>query len=351
MSAAPDRPPRRFPTVRVSLALLALLVVALLVWYAVMVRPWLAPPDVTDRQLAALWEAVERATNEPAPLAGPPDELRGALERIAQVSLPDLQATLDRWRTSTDLDRADRDALIAQREVGERLVRWQKAGGGLGPGDPCRVDEDVPALPAFVAGQLTLAQAEVLQGGPTREEQVLAVLRLAAALRRGGSLDHAVVGMRLAEHVAAAAKRMGALDVLREHPALAPAPVEVWRAVNIEARCLDRGLERRFGELRHGWPVPTPATRGFPRSWVVPGPEFYQRERAMLRWWWGQRLAAAAPQALDPPRLAVALRLPDDPDELPKSPLVRERAVDLTEKIEDAGRAIEAYRRVLGNTP
>jgi len=349
MSGPAEKPRRPFPTVRLSLALLALLIVAMVGYYWFRVRPWVAAPDASERTRAGLWEAVERAAREPAPPSGPPDELKGALRRLAEVKV-DLEPALARWRERA-LTRADRDALLELREVGERLVRWSRAGGGFGPGEPCAMGEDLPPREVFLVGQLTLAQADVLPGGPSREEQLRAVLRLSTALRRGAGPMHLAAGMRLAEHLAAAARRMGALDVLRAEPALAPTPVEIWRGANVEAYCGDVLLERSFGELSHGWPQPTPATRDVPRSWIVPGPAYYQRERAMLRWWWGERLAAAAAHALDPPRLAAALRLPADPDELPRSLLVRLRAVDLADLIESAGRSVEAYREALATTP
>lgn len=341
MTAGPEK--RRRPGVVVlSLALLALLLIVMVGYWFLVVRPWTAAPDVSERRLAGLWEAVERAVAVPAAPAGPANELKGALERLAEA--PDLEPILDESREEGTLSPADVDALRLQRDIGERLVRWAQAGGGLGQGGPCVAGEEFPPLKLFLLGRLTLAQADVLTGEPTREEQLRAVLYLAHVMRRGAGPLHLAVGVRLAEHAAAAAKRMRALDVLRAHPGLAPEAAEVWRGVNAEAFCADALLERHFGDLSRGWPAETPATRGVPRSWIDPGPSFFRRERAMVRWWWGERLEAAKAQALDPPRLAEALRLPDDPEALPRSLMVRLLAVDLSELIVDAGRVIEEYR-------
>ena len=337
---------RRLRIVPLSLGLLLALVIAVFGYYWVVVQPWTTPPDASDREIAALWEDVERRAVVPVEATGPSHELARLLRQLEDAA--DLESTVTEWREKGRIDDIGRSALEAERDIGERLVGWMKADGGFGKVGPCVADEDFPPLRLMALGETALAMAGVLEGGPATPERLRSVLHLARVMRRGGGPLQLMAGLRLAEHVAAVAKRMDALAVLRGLPEYAPVEEEIWRAANAEAFCADEILERHFGGLSKRWPKESPATRGVPRSWIGIEPAFFRRERAMVRWWHGQRLADAAPAALDPPRLAEALRLPDDLDSLPKSLLVRMMAVDLAGPVGEGGQVIEAYREAVG---
>lgn len=342
----PDEKSRRVGPVSVSLVLFVALMTTMLVYYVVRVRPWTVGVDVTPAQLAELWSQVaSRAAAAPA-VAAEAGRLRGAAEALGRFQRSRLEEAVNAWQTSPALSAPNRNALEDAAEVGDALVAWARDEGGLGSADPCVNAEGFGTADLLLVGRITLAQAALLGGGSGLDDQrVLAVLRLATHMRRGQTLSGLVAGMRLALHVARAAERAEALQLLVDHPELAPAGHEIARTLNAEAFCLDARVQELLAD-DGGLPTTEAARADFPRAWVRVDAAFVEREREQLRYWLGHHLAAADERDL----VATAQALAGlSAEEIPHSLLVRAAIEDHTPGVKLALEDLNAYTALVGS--
>ena len=353
----PSSPRPAMPFIWASLVLTVLLVVGMVIYYHLAVRPWIAEPPVADEELRRLWQPVVDGATVTVAAGGPAEHLVAAMNHLGELDTDRVEVAVEAWRKGERLSDAQRNALSDARDVAAELVAWYRADGGFDVQDPCTAGERFGDLDLYLLGRLALAIAGVVGNAPPREDTVLAVLHLARAMRRGAGFAHLWAGLQLAIHVVGASERWDLVGLLRDHPELAPAPSDVVRTVYADVYCVDsRKIERFFDILKkQGWKLEAlkgraaEAARDLPRSWIQPGPSLFRRERRMLRWFWG-RLLDQAPRG-DPDDLeglADALRLPADRSALPRSFVVRAVAVDLSDEVRKSAARVAEYRRRVG---
>lgn len=343
---------RKFP---VSLPILSLLVtgvviVGVVLYWWLAVRPWTTPPEQSPEEIDALWAPVVAEVTVSAEAASGEEKfLSQALEALSALPQDALRGAVAAWQKREEVTAEHRVALRASLDAVNLLVTWWQRRGGLGNSDPCVTEERFPALDLLLLARVALAQRDHADVGPGRPQLYRAVERLGHVMRTGGGPVLFVAGVRVADDLIVAAERADMRDLLRDTDSLPPDESQVWRALNAEAFCVEKLLERHFAEIDKGWPLRSPKARGVPQAWFRPDAAFLQRERTMVRLWWGERLRLASERRGDPEALAAALRV--DWDALPRSLLVRVVAADLGDAAKETLLSIRAYHEKLGEQP
>ena len=253
------------PRARIVVAVLAALAIAMIV-YVARAWPWLASPDAARTEQA--WKVVrEAAVTPPAPVSSE-QKYRALLD--ATSAARSTIATLDR----EDHPRREESWPENVRETLDKLVAWAEASEG----------STTPSCERARVIDL-VALAKVAFRAQPDERRAVAFVRLSARLRRAGNLLEHRVGLSILEHALrwASAREGLPSNAFRE---LRADVTELRGAFARDAMCIDEavtgaaGLEdmTRVGEGEIPW-----IARRFARP---------ARERAMLRLFTGERLAA-----------------------------------------------------------
>lgn len=284
-----------------------------------------AAPEEMEGAEAERWREVEA-------LAAPPPECRAsaALLLEAQTSAPASGTVV--------VDDDGRIAPIAYGSLDERsraglelLHRHRQSRGGAG-GVP--EGERLRPIPLLGLGRLAIASSE----GEADLSRIEDAMALSRTLYRCGSLVHGMVGLILAEEVAAWARDRGVAptEALRS---LAPAREEM---VSLLARDAVFTYESVEGELHSPRASTSLAERA---RWLAGGLLDVEGGLRELRTALGDRVyvAAQAPADLAAAERAMAAR----EDARTSGPLVRALVIDLTPMVSEAEESIEAYDRWL----
>lgn len=319
--------------------ILVVLGLALAGWLAM--RPWLAPPAATPSAIERTWARVEQWAAASRHPGAPITALNAALDHLQRAKLAD-----DDWDPSrppqpvTDPE--------AQRALAA-LVEWS-ASGGLGEG-PCIGDPgDLEAPPPRFVAMFRLARLALAASPRSDDPQFVAAMRLGAHLRSRGPLVAGAVGFSIAREALAVAEARGQ-PLGPAFVAFAPRREEVVPLLAREAACsyamAEAAFSRGTSDLGKGTTIePDGWASRWSATWV--GPE---RELAMAKWYLGERVAAAAAAGDDLTAVAATQVLPDDPDALPASLLVRALASDAASVITDIQAELARYTARVGPPP
>lgn len=316
--------------VRIGVVVLVVAIVGLvaLVWRA---WPWLIEPPESPAVIDARWAEAQSLASASPESAGSDAGLVTALGHL-QASALDTSGPWDRARPAEGLE-LDAEALRAL----ESLVAWAEQGGGLG-GDPCVFGPSDAEPRLQVVSLSRLARLAIRAGRGPDDPLLVAALRLGAHLRQRGTLIAGVVGFSVADDALEVARARG--DAVKDaYIAHAPLREEVLPIFAREAVCAVRMAEQVFPG---GAPTTSEAVKqGRLARWLT-GRSGPGRELAMVRWYFGARLARAAeaPRDLDAVRAALAVE-PDE--ELPGSLLIHAMAFDHGGSLERMAATISAY--------
>ncbi len=283
---------------------LAGVVVALAAVYYVVLHPWLAMPGGDPAELEDQWRAVEAWARPADACYGSADLLIMAARSMEAVDadVHDALTGADGWPPQvahTDLPPEFDHALMS-------LLQWHLDGGGV---DPVELDEAVGALAVFELGKAAVASAGSVDPALVEE----AVLRLGWTYRECGQMIHGAVGFELAELVAENAQQRGTSPT-EVHRTYRPTQEQVF---GIAAREAVFTHELASSELKRS--LNSHNLNGAPG--IVPGLVDPDRELAMLRQFWGSRLAAASVDPTDGDLLVRQFEA--EQDDLPHSLVVR----------------------------
>ncbi|MCY0992684.1 hypothetical protein OV203_36430 [Nannocystis sp. ILAH1] len=316
--------------------LLVLLALAAAGWFAA--RPWLAPPSAPPEQVAGTWSRVEAWAAETRQPNAPIDELHAALGPLRRAGARD-----EAWEPTRPPepagDPATQQALAA-------LAEWGQS-GGLGD-ELCIVDPaDLSAGPPRTVEMFRLARLAFQYGRDDGDPAFAAALRLGAYLRSRGPLLAGAVGFAIARDALQVAEARN-LPAGPAFMAFAPRREEVLPILAREAVCSLRLAEAalRSGASGSQELADPGVVARWSTAWV--GPE---RELAMARWYLGERVAAAAAAGDDLTAVAATQTLPDEPDALPASLLVRSLAANGATVVADMQATLAAWTARLGPPP
>ncbi|WAS97049.1 hypothetical protein [Nannocystis punicea] len=319
-----------------AVLLLVLLALAAAGWFAA--GPWLAPPIAAPEHIAGTWAQVESWAAETRHPDAPIDRLHAALDHLKRAGRSE-----ETWEPSRPpepvSDPAEQQALAA-------LVEWSEH-GGLGS-ELCIVDPaDLSAGPARVVEMLRLARLALAHARDDTDPAFAAALRLGAYLRGRGPLIAGAVGFAVAGDALQVAEARN-LPAGPAFKAFAPRREEVLPILAREAVCSLRLAEAAFrsGAGQPADMVEPGVIARWSATWI--GPE---RELAMARWYLGERVAAAAAAGDDLTAVAATQVVPDEPDALPASLLVRSLAASGASVVTDMQATLTAYAARLGPPP
>ena len=278
---------------------------------AVVVLPWIRLPDEPTAAIDRRWEQIQA-------WAAPSAETGASRARLDQAlaawGRSDARERLDREPVPgapIDPTALDRPAQAAR----HALILWAGEEGGLGE-DPClREPSGRPAPPPIAA--YGLAKLALATATSAEDPALVAALRLGAHLRGRGGLLPGLVGGRIAGDALEVVQARGyaITPALRE---LAPRAEEAFGMAARDAICTERLLDDPEGSAA----LVDDSGGGGLAGWI--GERVgVERERAWLRHVEGQRLEAAYRVRGDVSAVAAALALPEDPEALPASLLVR----------------------------
>lgn len=317
--------------------LLVLLALAAAGWFAA--RPWLAPPAAAPEHVAGTWRRVEAWAAETRQPSAPIDGLHAALEPLRRAGARD-----EAWEPTRPPEPASDPA--AQQALAA-LAEWGRS-GGLGD-DLCIVDPaDLSAGPPRTVEMFRLARLALRHGRDDGDPAFAAALRLGAYLRGRGPLLAGAVGFAIARDALQVAEARN-LPAGPAFMAFAPRREEVLPILAREAVCSLRLAEAALGSGASGSQarVDPGVVARWSTAWV--GPE---RELAMARWYLGERVAAAAAAGDDLTAVAATQTLPDEPDALPASLLVRSLASNgAATVVADMQATLAAWAARLGPPP
>ncbi|MDC0715994.1 hypothetical protein [Nannocystis bainbridge] len=315
--------------------LLVLLALAAAAWFTA--RPWLAPPAAAPEHIAGTWTRVETWAAETRQASGPIEPLHAALAPLKRAG-----ATDEPWDPTRPPEPAT-DPAAQQALAG--LIVWAD-GGGLGD-ELCIVDPaDFTAGPPRTVEMFRLARLALRHGRDDTDPAFAAALRLGAYLRGRGPLLAGAVGFAIARDALQVAEARN-LPAGPAFVAFAPRREEVLPILAREAVCSLRMAEAAFHSgASEAAPVEPGVVARWSSAWV--GPE---RELAMARWYLGERVAAAAAAGDDLGAVAATQTLPEQPDALPASLLVRSLAGSGASTVSDMQATLAGYAARLGPPP
>ncbi|MCA9719316.1 MAG: hypothetical protein H6713_12475 [Myxococcales bacterium] len=314
---------------RTTLIVVGLALLGAAIWGALTVYPWIKPPPEDPEVIARRWAHVESLA-EVSEASGRPLEELGELPAFSLDGLP-LVEQRPPYDELANIDELPPEVAAAI----DALVQWHHRGGGLGPERCPHVGErPFPLLKVFELARVALHVSTTADDAPA-----LAVLQLAEHLRDRGPLLDGAVGLALAKESVRWARARGypPTGALLERRPRAPQVVAMLaREMVCSFELVERELSR---ELQPGKDAPVPA-----------GLIGYERERAMVQWYWGERLHGVSKDtSLE--TLAARLRDDDDLEALPKSVLLRALAVPMAGRVEDAARTIADYDAFVEGRP
>lgn len=302
------------------------------------IRPWVAPPPAAPEDIARTWAQVEALASEHGRPSAPIGPLYEALDHFQRAkSLP-----------PDDSDPKEPPAVLTD-EDGFRalagLIAWSEQSGGLGD-ELCIVDPAQMAAQPRLFEMLKLARLALRTSPAGADPAVAAALRLGAYLRTRGGLVAGAVGFTIAREALEVAKARN-VNPTADFIEYAPRRQEILSILARESVCALRLAEAAFaqgetdlgeadGAVDPGW------LARWTVGWVGPA-----RELAMARWYLGERVAAAAGAGDDFTAVAATQELPDDPDALPKSLLVRALVVGAAPAVRDMDATVTAYEQWL----
>jgi hypothetical protein len=297
--------------------------------------PWMAFPPEDPGTIAARWVQVEAEAGRFGPG-------RAASPRLATAT-----ATLASWPA---VDRLTRDQLgepiaaagldpAASAALGE-LLAWAEERGGIG--DDCPLADHGNRAPPFQLVRLAHLGIRVASG--PEDPPLVATLRLAAELRRHGTALGAIVGFTIAADAVSFAQARGWAPgaAFRE---LRPTASELRAFPAREMLCADRQAALMMAQCE-------PLAPGEAPPWRLPWSEqrWCERERLTLRWFYGERYAAAVAET-DLSRFGAALDLPDDGRELPASLVLRALWLDTGKVVAEMAGRLASYDAYLATEP
>ncbi len=300
------------------------------VWAALEIYPWIKPPPEEPEVIERRWAALDQLARASDRSGGPREllDVIGSLELSALGELPITEGGL------AYTDPVDRATLPTEMSAAvDQLTRWRQRGGGLGA-------ERCPPLeprPLSAIQLMWLARVALHVSRAADDPAALAALELGAQLRERGGLLDGVVGFSIADESLRWAQDRGyPPTALREHR---PTRAQLVSLVAREIVCSYELAERELAREAE-------AQRGASRLQLPTGARGIQRELAMVRWYWGERLHGVAPDA--PPQALLA-RLPDidDYERLPESVLLRALAVPFRGQVESVVEKLARYDEFL----
>ncbi len=295
-------------------------------WAAVKIYPWVKPPPEDPEVIARRWAALDQLARASERSAAPREALDaiGSLELSSLGELPIAEGEL---AFAEPVDRATLPPEVST--AIDQLSRWRQHGGGLGA-------ERCPPLerrPVSAIQMMWLARVALHVSQSADDAPALAVLELGEQLRERGGLLDGVVGFTIADESLRWARDRGYPPAaLRERR---PTPAQLVALVAREIVCsyemADRELARELAQQR-----------GESRLQLPTGMRGIERELAMVRWYWGERLEGVPPDA-SPQALLARLPNVDDYERLPESVLLRALAVPFRGQVESVADKLARY--------
>lgn len=325
----------------IAAGLAAAFLIAGVVFYRVVVRPWVTLPDEPRDRIEADFAKVEALAALPEQCRTDRDLLIRALDLIEpfgrdldDMLWPDGKARrsarqVPPWRDPRGLPENIRASI-------DTLVAWHSTGGGLGTADPC--DDRLHVVPTFKLGELALATA----GDSPDDPRPKATLHLSRELRTCGSFLLGMVGMGLARRAAAWAEDRGVRPG-ESFRRCRPTTAEVLPLLARHAVCSTRLVEAAF---RAGGVA---QLAGNEPPWYALGGNTTEREILMLKQYYVDVVARASKAPDDLDAMAESLEL-GDPDQLAPSLAVRTMAMDLSGPLKSIAKTIDAYDSLLKQT-
>lgn len=266
--------------------------------------PWMAWPDLHGEALDREWAELQARTATHPMCQADPSALDEALASHEPVQDDVAEILYDHDERIVPV----RAFPAAAQRSGELLVDWAASDGGVGA---VGVNDSGRTMDLF-----RLGQAAASSDDPAR---VHAALRLAEGLRHCGPLVSGAVGMAITD----AAQGLHP-DVVDAHPDLRPSADDLLAILHAEAVTGDIMIELLDDpSLGSGW-----------EGWLL-DPE---RERAMLRAMWVQRLAG-----LPADTAAIRAAFPrQEPEEMPHSLVLRLMLVGVATVVDDLATSIDA---------
>ena len=298
--------------------LVAAILIAGVIFYVVVVRPWVAMPDEPRDRIEARFAKVEALAELPEHCRADNSMIIEAIDEL-QSSKADIYGIVwprdEKGRAPEVVQSRDPASLPAEmKRAIDNLLEWDRNNGGFGH-EPC--DDSIAPIKALNLGELALATADAGR----EEPRLRAILHLARDLRTCGSLIEGRVGFTLARRVAEWGKDRGAPSTDAFHR-FRPHAEEVLPLLAREAVCSVRLAEGAYGSSD--------------------GETYSAREVLMLEQYYANLLEQASKTPTDLAKISEAIDH-EAPDELPPSLLVRAMTLTLSSVVESTAEDIDAY--------